>query len=180
MRIINAKMQCTILGRAFCISSPRNFCSGFMPWLSRFPLINQGSNWQGIVGSNFDHPSSSVRSIVTSLAYSSCWCCWKTRSMQLILHNANPANGSSRLSSIKTLILCDNVKCKMWWYEEHFECIMKLLEEFVEFLSAYVRHTDKHKIKTSRANERIEDEGYGMNNEWQTARPYQSSKGSVQ
>ena len=27
---------------------------------------------------------------------------------------------------------------------------------------------DKYKIKTNWANERIEDEGYGMNNEWQT------------
>ena len=27
---------------------------------------------------------------------------------------------------------------------------------------------DKQKIKTSLADERIEDEGYGMTNEWQT------------
>ena len=27
---------------------------------------------------------------------------------------------------------------------------------------------DKHKIKTSWAEERIKDKGYGMNNEWQT------------
>ena len=35
-----------------------------------------------------------------------------------------------------------------------------------------LRHTiyDKQQIKTSWANERIEDEGYGMNNEWQTGR----------
>ena len=42
----------------------------------------------------------------------------------------------------------------MWWYEEDFECIMKV-QEF-------------NKIKTNLADERIEDEGYGMNNEWQT------------
>ena len=29
---------------------------------------------------------------------------------------------------------------------------------------------DKHKIKTSWADERIEEEGYGMNNEWHTGR----------
>ena len=28
-------------------------------------------------------------------------------------------------------------------------------------------HYDKQQIKTSRAEEWIEDEGYGMNNEWQ-------------
>ena len=37
------------------------------------------------------------------------------------------------------------------------------------FLSAYSDTLyDKHKIKRSWADERIEDEGYGMNNEWQT------------
>ena len=42
-------------------------------------------------------------------------------------------------------------------------------QEFIEFLSAYSDTLyDKHKIKTSWADERIEDEGYGMNNEWQT------------
>ena len=42
-------------------------------------------------------------------------------------------------------------------------------QEFSEFLSAYSDTLyDKHKIKTSGADERIEDEGYGMNNEWQT------------
>ena len=40
-------------------------------------------------------------------------------------------------------------------------------QEFIEFLSAYSDTLyDKHKIKTSWADERIEDEGYGMNNEW--------------
>ena len=40
-------------------------------------------------------------------------------------------------------------------------------QEFNEFLSAYSDTLyDKHKIK-SWADERIEDEGYGMNNEWQ-------------
>ena len=29
---------------------------------------------------------------------------------------------------------------------------------------------DEQQIKTSWADERIEDEGYGMNNEWQTGR----------
>ena len=42
-------------------------------------------------------------------------------------------------------------------------------QEFSEFLSAYSDTLyDKHKIKTSWADERIEDKGYGMNNEWQT------------
>ena len=42
-------------------------------------------------------------------------------------------------------------------------------QEFIEFLSAYSDTLyDKHKIKTSWADERIKDEGYGMNNEWQT------------
>ena len=42
-------------------------------------------------------------------------------------------------------------------------------QEFIEFLSAYSDTLyDKHKIKTSWADERIEDERYGMNNEWQT------------
>ena len=42
-------------------------------------------------------------------------------------------------------------------------------QEFNEFLSAYSDTLyDKHKIKTSWADERIEDEGYRMNNEWQT------------
>ena len=69
----------------------------------------------------------------------------------------------------------------MWWYEEDLECIMKLTGiQFIEFLSAYSDTLyDKHKIETSWADERIEDEGYGMNNEWQN-RPNQSSKGSVQ
>ena len=36
-------------------------------------------------------------------------------------------------------------------------------QEFIEFLSAYSDTLyDKHKIKTSWADERIEDEGYGM------------------
>ena len=36
-------------------------------------------------------------------------------------------------------------------------------QEFIEFLSAYSdTRYDKHKIKTSWADERIEDEGYGM------------------
>ena len=41
---------------------------------------------------------------------------------------------------------------------------------FIEsFLSAYSDTLyDIYKIKTSWADERIEDEGYGMNNEWQT------------
>ena len=42
-------------------------------------------------------------------------------------------------------------------------------QEFNEFRSAYSDTLyDKHKIKMSLADERIEDEGYGMNNEWQT------------
>ena len=42
-------------------------------------------------------------------------------------------------------------------------------QEFNEFLSAYSDTLyDKHKIKTNWADERIEEEGYGMNNEWQT------------
>ena len=46
-------------------------------------------------------------------------------------------------------------------------------QEFIEFLSAYSDTLyDKHKIKTSWADERIEveDEGYGMTKEWQTGR----------
>ena len=40
-------------------------------------------------------------------------------------------------------------------------------QEFSEFLSAYSDTLyDKHKIKTSLADERIEDVGYGMTNEW--------------
>ena len=36
-------------------------------------------------------------------------------------------------------------------------------QEFIEFLSAYSDTLyDKHKIKNSWADERIEDEGYGM------------------
>ena len=45
-------------------------------------------------------------------------------------------------------------------------CIMKLTRIFDEFMSAYIPthyNYDKHKIKTSRADERIEDEGYEMN-----------------
>ena len=39
-------------------------------------------------------------------------------------------------------------------------------QEFNEFMSAYSDTLyDKHKIKTSCADERVEDEGYGMNNE---------------
>ena len=58
----------------------------------------------------------------------------------------------------------------MWWYEEDFECIMKVTG-IQWILVSLFRHTinyDKYKIKTSWADERIEDEGYGMNNEWQT------------
>ena len=44
-------------------------------------------------------------------------------------------------------------------------------QEFNEFLSAYSDTLcDKHKIKMSLADERIEDEGYGMNSEWPTGR----------
>ena len=44
-------------------------------------------------------------------------------------------------------------------------------QEFNEFLSAYSDTLyDKQQIKTSWADDRIEDEGYGMNNEWQTGR----------
>ena len=44
-------------------------------------------------------------------------------------------------------------------------------QEFIEFLSDYSDTLyDKHKIKTSWADERINDEGYGMNNGWQTGR----------
>ena len=44
-------------------------------------------------------------------------------------------------------------------------------QEFNEFISAYSDTLyDKHKIKTSWADEQIEDGGYGMNNEWQTGR----------
>ena len=63
---------------------------------------------------------------------------------------------------------CENVKWKMWWYEEDFDASWSW-QEFIVFLSAYSDTLyDKHKIKTSWADERIEDEGYGMNNEWQT------------
>ena len=62
---------------------------------------------------------------------------------------------------------------KMW--NEKCNDMRKILsaswswQEFIEFLSAYSDTLyDKHKIKTSQADERIEDEGYGMNNEWQT------------
>ena len=41
-------------------------------------------------------------------------------------------------------------------------------QEFSEFLSAYSDTLYDNKIKTSWADERIEDEGYGMNNEWKT------------
>ena len=58
---------------------------------------------------------------------------------------------------------------KMWWYEEDFEYISWSWREFNEFLSAYSDTLyDKHKIETNSADERIEDEGYGMNNECQT------------
>ena len=39
---------------------------------------------------------------------------------------------------------------------------------------------DKHTIETSWADELILDEGYGMNNVWQTGRINYSSKESVQ
>ena len=63
-----------------------------------------------------------------------------------------------------------NGKCDDYWgliqLELHHEADSF---EFSEFLSAYSDTLyDKHKIKTSWADERIEDEGYGMNNEWQT------------
>ena len=60
---------------------------------------------------------------------------------------------------------CENVNWKMWWYQEDFECIMKLTG--INYSDTLY---DKHKIKTSWADERIDDEGYGMNNEWQTGR----------
>ena len=42
-------------------------------------------------------------------------------------------------------------------------------QEIIEFLSAYSNTPyDEQQIKTSWADERIEDEGYGMNNVWQT------------
>ena len=56
----------------------------------------------------------------------------------------------------------------MLWYEEDFECIMKLTR--IHWIPvSFFRHTihGKHKIKTSLADERIEDEEYGMNYEWQ-------------
>ena len=72
---------------------------------------------------------------------------------------------------------CGHGKCD--GTEEDFECIMKLTRFHMNSLSAYSDTLyDKHKIKTSLADERIEDEGYGMNNE-STNRPDQSSKGSV-
>ena len=41
----------------------------------------------------------------------------------------------------------------------------------LNFMSAYSDTLyGKQQIKTSWADERIEDEGYGMNNEWQTGR----------
>ena len=44
-------------------------------------------------------------------------------------------------------------------------------QEFNEFMSAYSDTLyDKQQIKKSWADERIEDEGYGMNNEWQSGR----------
>ena len=80
-------------------------------------------------------------------------------------------------SSFKQQHACDKQKMKwsvkMW----NGKCgdMRKILsaswswQEFSEFLSAYSDTLyDKHKIKTSWADERIEDEGYGMNNEWQT------------
>ena len=66
---------------------------------------------------------------------------------------------------------CENVKWKMWWYEEDFKCIMKLTRIQWIHVSLF-RHTiyNKQQIKTGWADEWIEDEGYGMNNEWQSGR----------
>ena len=47
----------------------------------------------------------------------------------------------------------------MWLYEEDFECIIEADKNSHEFLSAYSDTLyDKHEIKTSLADERIEDE----------------------
>ena len=67
----------------------------------------------------------------------------------------------------------DEMKCEMW--NGKCDDMRKILsaswswQEFNEFLSAYSDTLyDQHKIKTNWADERIEDEGYGMNNEWQS------------
>ena len=60
---------------------------------------------------------------------------------------------------------CENVKWKMWWYEEDFECIMKLTRIQEMYVSLF-RHYEKQQIITSWAGERVEDEGYEMNYEW--------------
>ena len=69
----------------------------------------------------------------------------------------------------------ENVIWKMWWYEEDLRCIMKH-HEFIEFMSADMNslnscqliptHYEKHQNITSWADERVEDEGCEMNNEW--------------
>ena len=52
----------------------------------------------------------------------------------------------------------DIMKWKMLWYEEDLECIMKLTE--------IPTHFEIQQIIMSWADERVEDEGCEMNNEW--------------
>ena len=65
---------------------------------------------------------------------------------------------------------CENVKIK----SDNMRKILSASwswQEFNEFMSAYSDTLyDKQQIKKSWADERIEDEGYGMNNEWQSGR----------
>jgi len=81
-------------------------------------------------------------------------------------------------SSFKQQHACD--KQKMKWSVKNWngKCVdmRKILsapwswQEFIKFLAYSDTLYDKHKIKTSWADEQIEDEGYGMTNEWQTGR----------
>ena len=58
---------------------------------------------------------------------------------------------------------CENVNWKMWWYEEDFECNMKLTRIQEMYICQLIpTHYDKHQIITSWADERVEDEGYEM------------------
>ena len=73
---------------------------------------------------------------------------------------------------------CENVKWKMWWYEEDFECIMKLTR--IQWI--YVSYSDTL-WKTSNHNElsrwmglRMKDTKWIMND---INRPDQSFKGSL-
>ena len=65
------------------------------------------------------------------------------------------------------------MKCKMWTGK--CDDMKKTLsaswswQEFNAFMSAFSDTLyDKHKIKRSWADERIDNEGYGMDNDWQT------------